>query len=232
MRVVQNCLQLRQGRGASKYGTNDLAGVLRRCGRHGVISGRGVPCLIPSQGGRHAERDRDGDHGCGDRRRTNPKASCSIYAARIRRARRVGRRIEANGALRLFDALSQSIESGHRHLLDGRIGRHHVIDSPLGPALVATGAAQAQVRLDALAVAFAQPSIDEPRKQLPNIVVFGGRVSCIHKEGESLKMSVAAIPPRAGRCWRSFSRAWNMRAFTVPGGQPVIFAISSIEWPM
>ncbi|MGC2030590.1 MAG: hypothetical protein WA642_11260, partial [Steroidobacteraceae bacterium] len=67
------------------------------------------------------------------------------------------------------------VESGHRHLLDSGVGGDHLIDLPLGGALVAARTAHAQVRFDTPAVGFAQPAIDVPWQQFPNIPVLGGR---------------------------------------------------------
>jgi hypothetical protein len=73
------------------------------------------------------------------------------------------------------------------------------MDLTLGGEFIAAGSAQAQVRLGAPAVGFAQAPIDEPGKQVPDVLVFGGgRICGGHKDFESLKMSAALIPPKAG----------------------------------
>jgi len=112
------------------------------------------------------------------------------------------------GDLGSFDALPELVESGRRYLLDGSVGHDDLVDLPLRDALVATDTAHLQVRLDTPAVGIAQPLVDVPRKQLPNIRVIGSRrIWIIHRGFEALNMSAAAIPPSAGSEWRNFSRA-------------------------
>src|ERR1700676_4963973 len=118
------------------------------------------------------------------------------------------RRVGRIGDLGSLDALPELVESGRRYLLDGSVGHDDMVDLSLRDALVATDAAHLQMRLDTPAVGFAQPLVDVPRKQLPNISMIGSRrIWIIHRGFEALNMSAAAIPPSAGSERRSFSRA-------------------------
>src|ERR1700736_1936828 len=94
--------------------------------------------------------------------------------ARLRARRRVRFRGRRAGRLVAFDALAQFVESSRRHLLDAHVGRNDPMDLTLSGALVAAAATEAQVRFDASAVRLAQAAIDEPRQEIPDLLVLGG----------------------------------------------------------
>src|SRR5258708_14992127 len=107
------------------------------------------------------------------------------------------------------------------------LGLNCLAKSPLHRQIIAARYANIDMRIHALAIALPDGLVNVPGDQRRNLVMLNLRpVGAGHP---ILAGKSAAPPPNVGRYWRNFSRAWNMRAFTVPTGQSVIAAISSRE---
>ena len=93
--------------------------------------------------------------------------------------------------------------------------------------LIAARFANIDMRIHALAIALPDGPVNIPGDQRGDFVMLDLRPV---RAGHPILAGKSDDPPlKVGRYWRNFSRAWNMRAFTVPTGQSVIAAISSRE---
>ena len=137
-----------------------------------------MPRRLPVDRRSDTDGRRDGDYARGNRGRARPSAGGGAHSIERRAGGSGGfsgtSGFSRSGGFSSFDTLSESVEPAGRHLLNGRIDRDGLVDLPLGGAFVTARGAHPQMRLDAPAVGLAQALIDEPRKQLPNIPVFGG----------------------------------------------------------
>ena len=82
-----------------------------------------------------------------------------------------------------IEAPPQPVEPRHRNALDTDVRRDRLINPSLRRHFVAACVALAEVSVDPVAVRFAQPAVDEPGQQLPNVLMVSDRlIDLVHTE--------------------------------------------------
>src|SRR5690606_9399656 len=132
-----------------------------------------------------------------------------------------GRRVERLIVLLRVDPSEKLLERRLRREHDGCFAAHHLAETTLRRELFLACRAFAQVRLDAREISRGDALVRYPRQQIPAAAV------CVVLFVRDADHSLA--PARRWSVRRSFSRAWNIRVFTVFTGHFMISATSSHE---